>query len=338
MNRIIVVAGMHRGGTSAAAAALHSLGVEFGSNLMPATGDNEKGYWEDLEIKRLNVELLHRLGSAWYVPGVPSPGRFAGSEFAPFRLRAVRLLRKHLAGSRPFGIKDPRMARLLPFWRNAIATAGAVPSFLIALRHPQSVAQSLARRDGLERQLSYDLWLEHMTAAEMDSRGFDRVVVDFDLLVGDAPAQTKRIARLLNLALDATSPTLRNPFIDPELVRSNPDGPDAPPAESVPMEVQAMYARLASLARTDLPDQEAARGCSDGSAWVGDSALALRVRVAARVGAARGALHARIELLKGSSGPLARVLPIVRAARRIFGRKDFNDDVRRVNPPRIRTG
>jgi len=57
--RIVVIIGMHRSGTSVIARGLKVLGVTLGDNLMPPGEDNPKGYWEDLDINELNVELLN---------------------------------------------------------------------------------------------------------------------------------------------------------------------------------------------------------------------------------------------------------------------------------------
>ena len=53
----ILVLGMHRSGTSAIARLLKIFGVSFGDNLMPGSAeDNEKGFWEDRDVFRLNEE------------------------------------------------------------------------------------------------------------------------------------------------------------------------------------------------------------------------------------------------------------------------------------------
>jgi len=47
-NKLVVVLGMHRSGTSALARALPVLRVELGDRLMEAVpDDNEKGFWGD---------------------------------------------------------------------------------------------------------------------------------------------------------------------------------------------------------------------------------------------------------------------------------------------------
>jgi len=40
-------------------------------------------------------------------------------------------------------LKDPRVCRLLPFWRRLLARIGVEPCALIALRDPWEVARSL---------------------------------------------------------------------------------------------------------------------------------------------------------------------------------------------------
>jgi len=59
----ILVAGMHRSGTSALARTLSLLGCDLPKTLMPASGGNEAGYWESQAIANLNDELLE---SCWF--------------------------------------------------------------------------------------------------------------------------------------------------------------------------------------------------------------------------------------------------------------------------------
>ena len=54
----IVVAGMHRSGTSLVASVLSMLGVSLGSTLLGADRNNPKGYFEDTDFLRLNREML----------------------------------------------------------------------------------------------------------------------------------------------------------------------------------------------------------------------------------------------------------------------------------------
>ena len=65
--RLIVVLGMHRSGTSTMTRALQVMGVELGSRLMPAVeGVNDTGFWEDLDLNELNIEMLGALNREWH--------------------------------------------------------------------------------------------------------------------------------------------------------------------------------------------------------------------------------------------------------------------------------
>ena len=67
-HRIIAVLGMHRSGTSAVARGLKALGVELGEHLMPpAANNNDKGFFEDVDVNALNNEILKLIGT----PGSP---------------------------------------------------------------------------------------------------------------------------------------------------------------------------------------------------------------------------------------------------------------------------
>ena len=59
--RLIVVAGMHRSGTSAFARALEVFGISLQGRLRPSAEDNLKGFWEDQDIVDLNEALLAQL-------------------------------------------------------------------------------------------------------------------------------------------------------------------------------------------------------------------------------------------------------------------------------------
>jgi hypothetical protein len=54
MPSIILVAGMHRSGTSALTRALNLAGVPLPGNLMPADTENEDGFWEPLDLVRIH--------------------------------------------------------------------------------------------------------------------------------------------------------------------------------------------------------------------------------------------------------------------------------------------
>ena len=67
VSRLIVVLGMHRSGTSVITSGLQVMGIDLGDHLMPASeGNNSRGFWEDVDINRLNIEMLHFLEIDWH--------------------------------------------------------------------------------------------------------------------------------------------------------------------------------------------------------------------------------------------------------------------------------
>ena len=63
---IIVVLGRHRSGTNITARTLQVPGVDLGEHLIPPIGgDNDKGFWADIDINDFDNALLEKVGSSW---------------------------------------------------------------------------------------------------------------------------------------------------------------------------------------------------------------------------------------------------------------------------------
>jgi len=179
----ILVLGMHRSGTSALTGMLHHLGVGLGAHLMPATNDNPRGYWEHAEIVDVHQSLMAGYGFAWDDLR-PLPAALLGDGPATKRLEAI--LQREFADAPLWGVKDPRLCRLLPLWLPVLSRLGVTPRFVLALRHPIEVAASLRARDGINVQCAALLWLRHVLEAERATRGAARTIVHYEALVGAA--------------------------------------------------------------------------------------------------------------------------------------------------------
>ena len=209
--RLVVVLGMHRSGTSAVARSLMTLGVDLGESLEPAVaGVNEKGFFEDSELNAFNEQLLQNLGRSWHSMSALTGSELASAGLASARAEAASLLSRKMAHGRVFGVKNPRFARLLPFWQPVFGEMNLDVSYVIVVRNPISVARSLARRDGFAPIKSYYLWLQHLVPAIVETHGATRVVVDYDLLLDDPVQQVERIAVSLKLRFDMRSEGLRD--------------------------------------------------------------------------------------------------------------------------------
>ena len=62
-----IILGMHRSGTSLAAALLRCMGIKAGQTemLLPAADDNPRGFWERRDVMQLNDEILSACNAAW---------------------------------------------------------------------------------------------------------------------------------------------------------------------------------------------------------------------------------------------------------------------------------
>jgi GT2 family glycosyltransferase len=197
--QVVMILGMHRSGTSALARILNLLGVNLGSLLLPAHPTNQTGFWEHLAVVRANEMLLKQLDSAWF-DTTPLPAQWwEWEKLAPIRQYCREILWQEFAHCPLWGIKEPRLCRLLPFWLPLIQEMNPQLGFVIIVRHPLEVATSLAQRDGLSYNVSLRLWLQHVSASVQDSQAFPQVLLTYDELLTDWRATVGKIAQALNL-------------------------------------------------------------------------------------------------------------------------------------------
>ncbi|WP_167767850.1 glycoside hydrolase family 99-like domain-containing protein [Stutzerimonas stutzeri] len=204
--KLVVVLGMHRCGTSVITRGLQALGVDLGTSLMPASeGNNAKGFWEDIEFNKINIDLLAALGHSWHSLMPVEREEWEKGALDSFRLPALELLRSRFEHTEYFGVKDPRVVRTLPFWQPIFEHLGLQVSYVIACRNPANVARSLASRDGFELEKGYLLWLEHMLLSMKYSESAPRVLIDYDRVLQSPEYELQRIAKLVGLPFDASS-------------------------------------------------------------------------------------------------------------------------------------
>jgi hypothetical protein len=125
--------------------------------------------------------------------------------------RAADLLAAKCQGLDTFAFKDPRIAKLLPFWGKVFAQGAWDVAYVVPVRHPRSVALSLAQRNGFDMEKGYLLWLDYLVNIVACVGRAKHIYVDFDRLV-DAPyTELSRIASFLDLQVDGVE---RDVFID----------------------------------------------------------------------------------------------------------------------------
>ena len=186
MDRVaILVAGMHRSGTSALSRMLASLGCDLPKTLLEPNEYNVTGYWESKKITSLNDELLESAGSSWDDWEPFNADWYASPLRDDFSGRAQSLLESEFGDSRLLVLKDPRVCRLLPFWLDALTEFGVSVRVALPIRNPLEVAASLEKRDAIHRSVGLLIWLRHVLEAEAGSREFPRTLVRFEDLLRD---------------------------------------------------------------------------------------------------------------------------------------------------------
>ncbi|AHF08076.1 sulfotransferase family protein [Desulfitobacterium metallireducens] len=214
--KLIVVLGMHRSGTSAITRGLQVLGVNLGDNLMPPVeGNNAKGFFEDLDLNALNVELLQTLRSDWDYLSPIEDSDVEKLRKNGYFLRGVEILNQKFSNTSTFGFKDPRVAKLLPFWKQVFAYCKFDVGYVLAVRHPLSVVKSLEKRDGFDSEKSYMLWIGHVLASISNTEEHKCVIVDYDLLMQAPERELGRIADCFDLIVNPDEmKNYRSEFLD----------------------------------------------------------------------------------------------------------------------------
>ncbi|MDD3878309.1 MAG: hypothetical protein PHT69_16945 [Bacteroidales bacterium] len=217
--KLFVVLGMHRSGTSAITRGLQVLGVHLGDRLMPLDeGNNDKGFWEDIEINTLNVEMLNALNNDWHHLSLIEQNDFEILKRDGFFLRAVELIQQKTINTSLFGFKDPRISKLLPFWKEVFNYCKYDVNYILAVRHPISVALSLAKRNGIDMEKSHLLWLTHVVKSISGINDSNYIVVDYDNLMKDATHELNRVAKTFHLNINPTELEIyKTEFLDQNL-------------------------------------------------------------------------------------------------------------------------
>lgn len=190
---------MHRSGTSAFSGLLNILGINLGLNYLNPSDDNPKGFFENFNISQLNEKILKTLNSAWDDVLLLPENWWEKEDLNSYKKEIIEIIKKEFSMEGICGIKDPRLCILFPFWKNIFVKTDMKPYFIICLRNPSEVAESLKKRNGFSVEKSVLLWMKYMMYAEFHTRGFQRAFVSFDELLKDPEKTINHISKILGL-------------------------------------------------------------------------------------------------------------------------------------------
>jgi len=197
--KVILVLGMHRSGTSAVTRCLNLLGAEVGNKLLPPAEDNRSGFWEHADVVAIHEELLEDLDRTWHDARALPEGWLLSAAAQKARGKLARLLSEEFDAGALCAVKDPRLCRFVPLWREVLLESGLDAAALLVVRHPAEVARSLGIRDGLRYGTTCLNWLEHFVEAETATRGMPRSLLAYDDLLADWRNAFARVARALRV-------------------------------------------------------------------------------------------------------------------------------------------
>jgi hypothetical protein len=195
----VIVLGMHRTGTSAVAGVLCLLGATAPKQLMAPRASNAKGYWESRAVMELNNALLQAGGSHWRDWSPFDEHRISPDALAKLEAQAAETIAAEFSEDPLILLKDPRMCRLMPFWRRVLDRAGYEARVVIPVRSPLEAALSLLDRNAMPIEEGMLLWLRHMLDAERETRDLRRCFVSFTGLLQDWRGTVARISSALHV-------------------------------------------------------------------------------------------------------------------------------------------
>lgn len=216
----LLVIGMHRSGTSALTGVLSMLDVYLGSELMPETEANKRGYFENSTLYPINDRLLDHMDSSW--DDIFFDEQKISNVQDVYALKTE--IKKEFGHSNLFAIKDPRIAFLFPIYKHVLEELGINIKVIIPFRNPMEVANSLNRRNNFSYEKGILLWVRHFLFAEKFSREHERVFIGFNNLISDPEGSVTLISEKLHINLKSEYAKKRqqiDDFLEPGLKHHN---------------------------------------------------------------------------------------------------------------------
>ena len=146
---------MHRSGTSLVAKIFFEAGANMGGagTFYKTDRWNPEGYYEQSDLRFLNIDLLHGPWGRWAY--FKLPGQALILKRAARRRKDLEIMAQKYAAML---VKDPRFCLTLPAW---LEHGAKVTDLLICLREPVQVARSLQIRNKIPLSLGLKIWKVH---------------------------------------------------------------------------------------------------------------------------------------------------------------------------------
>ncbi|RTE08149.1 sulfotransferase domain-containing protein [Paenibacillus whitsoniae] len=204
MNKAIIILGMHRSGTSMLMRTLNNLGVYIGreEDLLAINEDNPEGFWEHSGIVEIHENILTELNHRWDSLAPLPIDWLDNSKVQKYKLELINLVKREFGSMSVWGFKDPRTCILLPLWKEIFENLGIEASYIITLRNPLDVAESLYKRNGINLKSGITLWYYHMINVTENLKGCNKLVLYYDSIVEETLESAEKIATFTGFELN----------------------------------------------------------------------------------------------------------------------------------------
>ena len=215
--KIIFIIGAHRSGTSLCAKVLGGCeGYELPSSARSGP-DNPKGFYEPFFVKEYHDKLLSQFGLTWDT-FLPHRIDFPIIESSGIVSELVSLVNNDYPGGGDIILKDPRIVHFLPLWEKVSTMMKLEKHFVVPVRCPSAVAESLAKRNSTSVSRSLLIWASSVIESEKNTRGESRSFVEFPNWASDVPTAISRIGFDLGVNFRICEPDDALTAFDPSLV------------------------------------------------------------------------------------------------------------------------
>ena len=106
--KVIIIAGMHRSGTSLVSSILQAAGVDIGDELIGPAPGNPRGHFEDADFFQFHEKILRRFGQSFLIQSTAALGDITLAE----RDEAVALIKQRKPCRGVAGPRENRTAKI----------------------------------------------------------------------------------------------------------------------------------------------------------------------------------------------------------------------------------
>lgn len=211
--KVVTVLGSGRSGTSLIMNILSNGGMSVSKQLLKAEKRNPLGYYEDLEILNIHKQIFTELGAT---PTLPlQDGWLSLPPVQNWKKQLKSIVNNNIQNSSNiWGFKEPRTTLLLELWIEIFEEMKIEPIFILSVRNPAAVIQSLKYSAKSESDISEFLWL-FRTCLALKNTDFNCYIVHYEDLINK---NINVISHLINhIGLDFEDVSLLEKTIIPEL-------------------------------------------------------------------------------------------------------------------------